>query len=383
MPTLTRKQRPSERVEQFFHDYMLRHALGSGDRFPSTREIATEIGISEGTVRNVARKWSSEGKLHSQRGSGTFISHSGASVSKPIRIGTNAGLADEAHFGGWIGGICMHASRAAMELGSQVSFTSIYSAEEYDASVSEEVTERRCNQLDAVIVSPIRSHFEWITRHCRKQRKPYIHLNPLKDDATINFVAPMFFTASYRLARGLRECGRTRFAALIYPEIEDSTSVRERLAGIVNGLGVELGRTISLRIVSCEYPLKEGGSRAIRQLEQEGYRPDAVLTAGDGLADGAMVALRELGVSIPREASVVAGAGMDAGVIAQQLTRLVLPIGEMGRQLVTILVKMVRTQTLELPGRRLPIGLETGRSTTDRESEVLKALFQEPEVGEP
>ena len=356
--------------------------MGDGDRFPSTREIAAEIGISEGTVRNVARKWSSEGKVHSQRGSGTFIRLPGANPSHPIRIGTNAGLADEAHFGGWFGGICMNASRAALEIGSQVSFTSIFSAQEYDTDVSREVTELRCSQLDAVIVCPMTSHFAWIVQHCRVHRKPYIYLNPLRNDSTTNFVSPEFFTASYRLARGLRECGRVRFAALIHQEIEDSASVRERLAGIVNGLGVELGRTVSLRIVSCDSPLKQGGYRGIQQLEQEGYRPDAVLAAGDGLADGAMMALKELGVSVPREASIIAGAGMEADVIAQQFTRLVLPISEMGRQLVLNLMKMVREQTLELPGCLLPIGLETGQTTTERESEVLKALFQEPEAGE-
>jgi hypothetical protein len=49
----------------------------------------------------------------------------------------------------------------------------------------------------------------------------------------------------------------------------------------------------------------------------------------------------------------------------------------MGRELVLTLVKMVETQTLELPGRILPVGLVTGSSTTERESELLKDLFQE------
>lgn len=377
MTALAKNQRPSERVEKFFQAYLERHGLTDGDRFPSTRAIAAEIGISEGTVRNVARKWSREGKLHSQRGSGTFVRLSRPNLNHPIRIGTNAGILDEAHFSGWFGGICMHASRTALELGHKASFTSIFSAAEYDTGVSKEETERRCSQLDAVILSSISINATWIADYCRKNRKPYIFLNPWENDSTVNFVAPSHFTASYRLAQALRQCGRTHFAALIYPEIELSASVRERLAGIVNGIGAELGRSVSLRIVACDSYGHEDGYRGIQQLEQEGYRPDAVLCAGDGLAVGAVTALKELGISIPREASVIAGTGMEAAVIKQQLTRLVLPVSEMGRELVLTLVKMVETQTLELPGRILSVGLVTGSSTTERESELLKDLFQE------
>ena len=47
--------------------------LSAGDRLPSSRQLATDLGISRQTVKNVFEQLVTEGFLESHRGSGTFV----------------------------------------------------------------------------------------------------------------------------------------------------------------------------------------------------------------------------------------------------------------------------------------------------------------------
>src|ERR1700677_4530836 len=48
--------------------------LRPGSRLPATRDLATQYGLSRGTVVNAFDELKSEGYLHGSRGSGTYVS---------------------------------------------------------------------------------------------------------------------------------------------------------------------------------------------------------------------------------------------------------------------------------------------------------------------
>src|SRR5271154_5305418 len=48
--------------------------LRPGSRFPATRDLATQYGLSRGTVVSAFEELKSEGYLHGSAGSGTYIS---------------------------------------------------------------------------------------------------------------------------------------------------------------------------------------------------------------------------------------------------------------------------------------------------------------------
>ena len=54
--------------------------LGPGDRIPSTRALALDLGLSRGTVVEAYTQLTAEGYLDAERGSGTRVSELGPSA---------------------------------------------------------------------------------------------------------------------------------------------------------------------------------------------------------------------------------------------------------------------------------------------------------------
>jgi len=367
----TTPKRPSERAAEFLNNF-LRNQPPTGELLlPSTRFIAGKLGISEGTVRNVLRRMKKEGAF--EPGGKGLPFH----VPQRISIGTNAGILDPTRLSGYPGKVLLSAFRTVLQLGTAASISSIFSQEEYDSPPSDSEVARRCNELDAILISQSAPHPETLIAHCNRQKKPYIVLNSPGEEATTNFVSPNQTQAFYQLGKALARAGRRRLALLVFPSLEHSAAIRQRVAGLVNGLGPALGERVQLRIGPCQGLLQNDGRAAMETLLQSGYFPDAILTAGDHLALGAMEALERHGVNIPSDVSVITGGGVEATVLHNNLTRLSLPAHEVGQQAVEMLVTMVRSQTHSVPGRYIDIPIFAGRTTTPEENRLLQPCFEE------
>lgn len=377
MQVYTQSRRPAERTEQFLNDYLSGHHHQPGDRLPSPRQIAAELGVSESTVRSVVRKWLQEGRLRSRKGSGIFIAATGAAATSGLlRIGANV-RSEAQSCERWGDSIHSHALEAVLELGPRGSFMSLYSSTEDINRLSGDDVASRCREMDGMIIYQSDPHIAKIKAACAEWRIPYVFLNPPTDDAVSNFVSLETFSSFYRMTRTLRDAGRRRFAVIVNPELERSVTVRQRLSGIINGIGPELGHTVDLRIVSCHGYFEEHGYQEMGDLlDRHQYLPDAVLSAGDHLALGALRALQERGISIPGQTSLIAGAGFEPRITQNGVTTLVQPLREIGRELVQMLLGMIDEKRLEVPAKILPVGIRIGTSTTAEESCRLEAAFR-------
>src|SRR5215211_576852 len=82
MPSITFTLQSSKAVPMYRQLYdwvrkaILTGQLRPGTRLQSTRELATELGVSRNTVMNAFEQLLAEGYLEGQVGSGTFVSHS-------------------------------------------------------------------------------------------------------------------------------------------------------------------------------------------------------------------------------------------------------------------------------------------------------------------
>ncbi len=376
MQVYSESRRPSERTEQFLRDYVSKYHRLSGERLPSPRQIASELQVSEGTVRAVIRKWLDEGKLRSRQGSGIFISDAPQS-ERVLRIGSNVQNQKRLpHEYQWGDLIHVNVLEAILELGPGKSFASLYSASEDVSALSSEMVAKRCLHLDGIILYILDPHSKAIAEFCREHKKPFVSLNPMEDDSVSNFVGLGHFTSFYRISRALRDSGRRRFAVLISPDLERSAAIRQRLSGFMNGIGSAMGDSVDVRIITCPGFKETDGYHAVRKLWLEGtMQPDAILAAGDYLAIGAMQALRELNISVPQQTAVIAGAGFHPRLEEYQLTTLLHPLQEFGHHLVGALVEMMEKEILETPARILPIGIRTGKTTTAQESQLLETMF--------
>ncbi len=375
--------RPFQTAERFLETYLEQHSPANGDRLPSTRNIAMQIGISEGTVRNVVRKWEREGKLESRQGSGVYFRRPGQQPVKkyPFHVGANIRDVSEetSEHSSWREGIISAMTRRFIQLGPKVSFTSLYSADENIDTLSSGEIERRCRQFKGLIINLSDPHLPVMIAHCQKHGKPYVTLNPPAPGISVNFVMAQTYTAYDLLARALVAAGRRRFALFVYPEVNHSESMAQRLSGLVKGMAQELGRSVELRVIDFKKMDPSNGHEAMRRLvDDEGYQPDAVILSADAQATGVVKFLGERGLSIPGEVAVVSGAGFAPQVQELRLTSFVYPIDEAGRQLADLLMQMLEKEVALLPGVFLPVTLKLDQSTTDAENALLREYFARP-----
>jgi LacI family transcriptional regulator len=97
----------------------------------------------------------------------------------------------------------------------------------------------------------------------------------------------------------------------------------------------------------------DGGVEAFRRAWTEGIRPTAVLSMSDAMAIGAMRAVRDLGLVVPDDVSVV---GFDDIDLAQHvdppLTTVHQPIRQKGEEAVHLLMTVVQRRDLAKPEHR-------------------------------
>ncbi len=97
----------------------------------------------------------------------------------------------------------------------------------------------------------------------------------------------------------------------------------------------------------------DGGIAALNQAWEDGARPTAVLAMSDAMAIGAMRALRDMGLTIPGDVSVVGFDDIDlAPLVDPPLTTVHQPIRRKGEEAVRLLLTVVHRRELASPEHR-------------------------------
>lgn len=123
---------------------------------------------------------------------------------------------------------------------------------------------------------------------------------------------------------------------------------------------------VPVRIIDADAFNEEDGFRATTRLLREGQRPTAIFAVNDLMAIGAMMALREAGLSVPADVAV---AGFDdipaARLVTPSLTTVTQFQDELGRQAATTLIARLRGQDPATEGtsREMPFRLVERQST--------------------
>ncbi len=163
-------------------------------------------------------------------------------------------------------------------------------------------------QVDGILLVPARSSGESF-RLLKAHKVPVVVLDRRVDADEVDSVRCDSEAGAYALGRHLLELGHRRIAVLT-GRTTVSTSI-DRVAGVRRALE-EAGLTLDESLVRYgEYNYGKGnqadGHRmATEVLSQPGERPTAIFCANNFIAFGAIRALREAGVKVPDDMSVVA-----------------------------------------------------------------------------
>lgn len=339
-------------------------------RLPTSEELAVQLGVSSGTVKNVYRQLALEGAISLQKGVGSFWEKAQEPLARSARkwrvaINIDESIQRRLLHSTWIGPIFGGVLKYQLAAGAELAL-------ERCGRVNSGEKSERLNGVDGLLAISVQQLpaklFDATGREVI-----YVALNPPWETCTANFVSPDYYDCSRAVGAAWRVNGRRRVLYIAPGVFERSVSGNLRYSGLAVGLMHGLGSSISLKVSSPADGSVESGEQAIRDyFEQEGVYPDAIYCGGDILARGVYQELTRCGVNVPEEASVVGGSKTEiltSGVVP--LTSMKHPAEEAGMQLMAMLLRRLESGGADETGLHLPVPFYCGGSTTAAESALL------------
>ncbi len=326
----------------------IKDGIRSGEikgKLPGERALAKMHDVSYMTIRRAVTELVEEGILHKFTTKGTFVSHS----KMTPKITQNIGF--------------------FLDVGIKEGISSPYYSLVFNA-LEKEVKQKGYNlvlfsELDNL--NPLNNHkkidgviiccFPRIENKIQELKKmlPIVLLDNLSSDKSIPSVTLDNFNGSSEAVAYLWSLGHRRIGYIT--GLMDSDICNERLTGFTSSIarfGADTGDDLIFK-GDFSYESGERGAKHFLSLKK---RPTAIMCANDSMAIGAMKVIREHGVQIPDEMSVV---GFDDIIVASKvfpaLTTIAAPIEKIAAKSVRMLLEMIGGADLDYQHIILPAPL--------------------------
>jgi LacI family transcriptional regulator len=139
------------------------------------------------------------------------------------------------------------------------------------------------------------------------------------------------YAAAQKITQHLLDLGHTRFAMLAH-QFDVNDRIQQRMDGVrdtLAGAGLGIRPQHVVRVDKRHIASARDGLREI--LQQESGRPTAVVCTNDYIATGAIIEASALGISVPRDLSIVGFDDIDTSAhLSPPLTTIHIPAKEMG-----------------------------------------------------
>lgn len=181
----------------------------------------------------------------------------------------------------------------------------------------------------------------------QEEKFPVVYLIRHLDKKSMDAVVLDNFDGAYQAVTYLLQCGHRKIAI-----INGNTNVllyQERFAGYCQA-HKDAHVAIDSRMVVENINGWEESSHAVKQLLSSGLRPDAVFATNDPKAIGVMRAVKDCGLKIPDDISVVGFDNSDiAALLDPPLTTVAQPFYEMGARACTKLINLIENKRHSRP----------------------------------
>jgi len=222
--------------------------------------------------------------------------------------------------------------------------TILANANEQDEDEQKAVQVMRSKRVDGMLIHPVQASHQHIAQ-LRRDHIPFVLLNRYFDEIDAYCVLVNNQRGAYLAVRHLIELGHARIVHITGPM--SISSVRERIAGYHQALGEASIPSDKHLIVHTRLDM-QGGYQVTRDLLQSDLKFTAIFTYSDLLAVGALKAMRERGVQVPRDMSLVGYDDIDfADFLEAPLTTVRQPTYEIGKCGVQILLGILRDPSQE------------------------------------
>ena len=228
-------------------------------------------------------------------------------------------------------------ARGAEDIASEQGFNVIFcNTDESETEQAKELTALVQKRVDGVLLVPAASSAEPVA-FLREQNVPVVVLDRRVPDCTVDSVRCDSEKGAYELVKLLLELGHTRIAALSGPQ--KVSTAQDRVAGYRRALaGRGLGPDAEIILYG---PFTQAGGYAMaKQALALSPPPSAFLAANNFIAVGAYQAVREAGLNVPEDLSIVGFDDLPTWLVMEPfLTVAAQPAYEMGQRATRILLE--------------------------------------------
>lgn len=317
---------------------------GNGHRRPTVRDIARAAGVSPATVSRVINGRPEVSETVRDRVLRVVADH-GYTAARPPLAGMHSGLVGvtlpllhHSYFSEILAGI----GEAFYE--HEIPMVLCPTLHEHDREVTLLQRLRHGTTDGALLVLPEEDHHELAA--LQEQGYPFVIIDPrMTPGERVPTVSASHLSGAREATEHLLGLGHRRVAAVTGPRGWIATE--ERLRGYRGALA-EAGITPDPQLQIDSNFRDNGGRRAAQQLLALPKPPTAIFAFNDMLAIGALQAIRQHGLRVPEDISVV---GFDdtyeASVTYPALSTVRQPLAEMGRMAVSQLVRLLQNQRIE------------------------------------
>ena len=230
------------------------------------------------------------------------------------------------------------------------------SARNFDLLVSNATTEdgeynlyRRwvnSDKVDGFILNSLHK-YDWRTQYLSDEKIPFVTLGKSHDRRVYPCIRIDGAEAYLRLVQHMRKNGFSRFAFVGGPQgLVDHTERLQWFHSALKNCGLQAKQA---HVVSTDLS-GAAGYEATRKLLTSAAPPDAILCVNDEVAFGALHAAHEQGLAIGTKVAIAGFDGVqDAKFSEPPLTTLDIPVFDIARQLVSMLLKTIAGEPIETP----------------------------------
>jgi LacI family transcriptional regulator len=200
----------------------------------------------------------------------------------------------------------------------------------------------------------------------RGQGIPLVLFDRVADELNVTQVVADNFAGAYEATAHLLRTGRRRIAHLTIPASLSIT--QERLAGYRAALAAH-GVPYDENLVRYGTYGPGEADQLVAELLAQTPRPDAFFTASDRLALGCLLALRQRGITVPDEVSLIAFTNIQApDLLNPPLSTVTQPAQEIGRVAAQRLIELIERKHKAAPAStiRLPTVITVRESSGQR-----------------
>lgn len=322
-------------LKEYLCDQMRRGELAPGDQVPSEYTLAKQFKLSRHTVRKALGDLENEGLVYREQGRGTFCSMRSKTENKTIAVMTTY-ISDY---------IFPAVIRGIEEILSVAGYTLLLANTDNNKQKEAQCFEKLLNQnIAGLIIEPTKSALENCNlkyfQEIERRRLPYIMFHATYSDLEPAYIMMDDEKGGFMAAQYLLQLGHQDIAGIFKTDDRQGIKRQNGFLAALTEYNIDLksgylGNYDTEQISSYPYQF-------VRGLLQRTDRPTGLICYNDQIAIQAIGAIRDEGLRIPEDISIVGYDDSSLAVASEiKLTTIKHTKTVLGRQVARFIIDMV------------------------------------------